>query len=288
MPSDPIKNAACSSPQDAGRTWRKTLYVDDQHGAVGLEMDPHQASIVYAGLWKFDRKPWTFTSGSDGGGVFKSQDGGLTWGKLTAGVPQLLGRVSIRIAPADSQTVWLLAESKEGTLFRSRDGGEHFEIVSTDRELIGRAYYFTDMRVASDSPDHLLVLADALLESKDGGKSFKRVSASVHGDVHALWIDPKDTRHWWQGHDGGLAESHDAGAHWEQVNNLALAQLYHVSTDNQKPFYNVFVGMQDDGLWIGPSRTREPAGIFNDDWRMINAFTGFNAIADTDQPDVVF
>ena len=273
--------------QDGGATWRKTLYVDDKHGAVGLEMDLHNPAIMYAGMWKFDRKPWTYTSGSENGGVFKSQDGGLTWRKLTAGLPSLLGRVSVKVSAANSQNVWLLAESNEGTLFRSRDGGEHFEKVSAERELVGRAYYFTDMRVAPDSDDHIMVLADALLESRDGGKTFKRMSPTVHGDLHALWIDPTDSRHLWQGNDGGLAETRDAGAHWEQVNNIALGQLYHVSADNRKPFYNVTVGMQDDGLWTGPSRTREPAGIFNDDWRMVNAFSGFNSLADPDQPDVL-
>jgi photosystem II stability/assembly factor-like uncharacterized protein len=273
--------------QDGGLTWHKTLYLDDRHGAVGLEIDPHNPPVMYAGLWKFDRKPWTYTSGSENGGVFKSQDGGLTWRKLTAGLPKLLGRVSVRVAPSNPQTVWLLAESNEGTLFRSRDGGEHFEKISDERELVGRAYYFTDMRVMPDSEDHIGVLADALLESNNGGKSFKRMSPGVHGDLHSFWIDPADSRHFWQGNDGGLAETRDAGAHWEQVNNIALGQLYHVSADSRKPFYNVTVGMQDDGLWTGPSRTREPAGIFNDDWRMINAFTGFNSLADPDDPDLI-
>ena len=272
---------------DGGATWQKTLYVDADHGAVGLDLDPADPKIAFAGLWHFDRKPWTYTSGDEKGGVFKSTDGGLTWRKLTNGLPSLLGRVGIKVAPTNSKEVYVLAESKEGTLFRSHDGGEKFERVSDERELVGRAYYFTDMRVAPDSADHIMVLADALLESKDGGQSFRRMSPRVHGDMHALWIDPKDPRRIWQGNDGGLAVTHDAGRTWEQINNIPLGELYHASADDRTPFYNVSVGMQDDGAWTGPSQTREPAGIFNDDWRMLTAYTGFNTLADPSDPDVI-
>lgn len=273
--------------EDGGRSWKKTLFIDNEHGAVGLELDPAHPDVLYAGMWRFDRKPWTYTSGSEKGGVFRSADGGATWQKLGGGLPTLLGRVSIKVAPVDPRIVYVIAESKEGTLFRSHDGGATFETVSKDRELVGRAYYFTDLRVAPDSPDHIFVLADQLLESHDGGRHFSRASPSVHGDLHALWIDPTDGHRLWQGNDGGLAVSYDAGSHWEQVNNLPLSQLYHVSTDNRAPFYHVTVGMQDDGSWTGPSRTAEPAGIFNDDWRMVNGFTGFAALSDPDNPDLL-
>src|SRR5436309_2884782 len=83
---------------------------------------------------------------------------------------------------------------------------------------------------------------------------------------HAMGIDVKDPRRIWQGNDGGLAVTYDGGHHWEQINNIPLGQFYHVSADSRQPFYNVTVGMQDNGIWTGPSRTREPAGIFNDDW----------------------
>ena len=198
-----------------------------------------------------------------------------------------MGRISVKVSPRNSKVVYVLAESKEGTLFRSRDGGETFEKLSSDRELIGRAYYFTDLRAAPDDENHVIVLSDALLESRDGGQHFSRIAASVHGDLHALWIDEKDPRRMWEGNDGGLAVTYDAGHHWEQVNNIPLGQFYHASADNRKPFYPSRSGMQDNGSWTGPSRTREPAGIFNDDWRMLNPFTGFNSLADPDDPDVV-
>jgi photosystem II stability/assembly factor-like uncharacterized protein len=273
--------------RDGGRTWQKTLYIDANHGASDLDMDPADSSILYAGMWHFDRKPWTYISGSEQGGIFKSTDGGTTWRKVTAGLPRLMGRIGIKVAPSHPEIVYAITESKEGTLYRSNDRGATFEKLSSDRELVGRAYYFSDLRVSPENENHIFVLSDALLESSDAGKHFRRVSSSVHGDLHALWIDPKDPRRIWQGNDGGLAVTYDAGRHWEQVNNIALGQFYQVSTDQRHPFYNVTAGMQDNGTWTGPSRTREPAGSFNDDWRMVNPIVGFHSLSDPDHPELL-
>lgn len=286
-PFGPNKERGVFVTQDGGQTWNKTLYLDAEHGAVGLDLDPTNPKVVYAGMWKFDRKPWTYTSGDEEGGVFKSVDGGLTWSKLTNGLPKLMGRIGVKVAPSNPNVVYVIAETKEGTLFRSTDAGQSFTRLSDDRELVGRAYYFTDMRVSPENENHIMVLADALLESTDAGQHFRRMSPGIHGDLHALWIDPKDPRRIWQGNDGGLAVTYDGGAHWQQVNNIPLGQFYHASADNRQPFYNVMVGMQDNGSWVGPSRTREPSGIFNDDWRMVNPYTGFNSLSETDDPDVI-
>lgn len=273
--------------EDGGRSWRKTLYIDEEHGAADVDLDPSNPKIVYAGMWHFDRKPWTYTSGSEKGGVFQSVDGGATWKRLTNGLPKLMGRIGVKVAPSNPNVVYVIAESKEGTLFRSDDRGASFKQISDDRELIGRGYYFTDMRVVPDAVDHLMVLADALLESKDGGKHFRRASPSVHGDEHALWIDPKNPQRMWQGNDGGLAVTYDGAQHWEQINNIPLGQFYRVSADDRQPFYQLTAGMQDNGMWTGPSRTRELAGIFNDDWRMVTTFVGFGSLSDPDNPDIL-
>ena len=273
--------------EDGGHTWRKTLFIDDQHGAADLEIDPSDPRVLYAAMWRFDRKPWTYTSGSDKGGLFQSADGGRTWKKLTVGLPKLMGRIGVKVAPSDPNRVYIVAESREGTLFRSNDRAAIFTRLSTERELVGRGYYYCDLRVAPNDANRIYVLSDALMQSDDAGKSFRRISPSVHGDLHALWIDPKDPRRIWEGSDGGLAVSYDRGANWEQINNIPLGQFYHVSADHRAPFYNVTGGLQDNGSWTGPSRTREPAGIFNDDWRMVNGMVGFNSLSDPDNPDIL-
>ena len=286
-PFGPNEERGVFATGDGGKTWRKSLYIDAEHGAADLEMDPSDPNTLYAGMWKFDRKPWTYSSGSEKGGVYRSSDAGKTWKKLTTGLPALMGRIGVKVAPSDPKTVYVVAETKEGSLFRSSDHGDTFTTVSSERDLVGRGYYFCDLRVAPDRADRVFVLADALLQSDDGGKEFRRVAQKVHGDQHAMWIDPKDPRRMWLGSDGGLAVTYDGAAHWEQVNNIPLGQFYRVSTDSKQPFYNVMGGLQDNGSWIGPSRTREPGGIFNDDWRAISGIVGFTVLSDSEDPDIV-
>ena len=126
---------------DGGKTWTKTLYIDREHGVSDLEIDPTNPNILYAGMWSFERKPWTFRSGSEKGGVFKSLDGGRTWNKLTSGLPKLLGRIGVRVAPSNPNVVYVIVESKEGTLYRSDDRGETFKQVSKQTNIVSRGFY---------------------------------------------------------------------------------------------------------------------------------------------------
>jgi photosystem II stability/assembly factor-like uncharacterized protein len=272
---------------DAGRTWQKVLYLDERNGASDLDIDPSNPDVIFAGMWQFDRKPWRYDSGGITGGLFKSSDGGKTWKKISRGLPALMGRIGVKVAPSNPRIVYVVAESKEGSLFRSQDGGETFEVVNKDRGLTTRGYYYCDLRVDPKDENRVYVLEGSLEVSTDGGKTFSRIGGSVHGDLQALWIDPQDPARMWQGSDGGLASSWDMGQTWQHVSNISLGQFYHVYADNRKPFYSVAGGTQDNGTWIGPSQTREPSGILNDDWRMISTIVGFNVLSDPDDPDIV-
>ncbi len=272
---------------DGGQTWKKTLYLDDTHGASDIDLDPSNPAVVFAGMWRFDRKPWRYDSGDTKGGLFKSADGGQTWKKVTAGLPQLMGRVGVKVAPSNPKVVYVIAETREGTLFRSRDGGETFETVSTDKSLVSRGYYYCDLRVDPKDENRVYVLEGGLMVSNDGGKSFDRIGGSVHGDLQALWIDPADPKRMWQGSDGGLASTWDGGQTWDHVASISLGQFYRVSADDRKPFYQISGGTQDNGTWTGPSRTHEASGILNDEWRMVSSIVGFNALSDSDDPDIL-
>jgi photosystem II stability/assembly factor-like uncharacterized protein len=129
---------------DGGKTWQKVLSIDEYHGAADLDVDPSNPNILYAAMWRFERKPWTFTSGSEKGGVFRSTDGGRTWKKLENGLPKLMGRIGVKVAPSNPNVVYVIAESNEGTLFRSDDRGETFERVSSENAIVSRGFYYTD------------------------------------------------------------------------------------------------------------------------------------------------
>jgi photosystem II stability/assembly factor-like uncharacterized protein len=271
---------------DGGKTWTKTLYIDREHGVSDLEMDANNPNVLYAGMWSFERKPWTHRSGSEKGGLYKSIDGGRTWNKLTNGLPKLIGRIGVRAAPSNSNVVYAILEAKEGTLYRSDDRGETFRQVSKNERIVSRGFYYTRVRVDPTNENHVYAVASTLFESIDGGRTFKSITGRTHIDYHAFWQDPKSPKRIWQGNDGGIAVSYDGGETWEPVYNIPLGQFYQIHADNRLPFYYVMGGLQDNGAWSGPSRTREPAGIMNDDWRMISFGDGFYVINHADQPEL--
>lgn len=272
--------------RDGGKTWKKVLYVDEKHGVSDMDIDHNNPNVLYAGLWRFERKPWTFTSGSEQGGVYRSVDGGLTWKKLTHGLPRLIGRIGVKVSRSRSEIVYVIAESHEGTLFRSEDRGDTFRTVSKDRQIVSRGFYYTDLRVDPTDENRIYAVASRLFLSIDGGKNFEHISPTTHVDYHALWIDPEDPDRLWQGQDGGVAVSYDRGKSWEYVNNFPVGQFYQIYADEREPFYYVGGGLQDNGTWYGPSRNREPSGILNDDWRMISFGDGFFIVSHPEDPEV--
>jgi len=272
--------------RDGGKSWEKTLYKDEWHGISDMDINQKNPNILFAGLWRFVRKPWTFESGDKGGGVFRSVDGGRTWSKVTEGLPELIGRIGIKIAPSNPDVVYAMTESPEGTLYRSDDGGKSFRRVSEDKQIVSRGFYYTDLRVDPVDENRVYAVSSRLHVSIDGGKTFRRISSSTHVDFHALWIDPENPGRMWQGQDGGIAVSYDRGANWDYVNNICAAQFYQIYADNREPFYYVGGGLQDNGVWYGPSRNKETFGILKADWRMISFGDGFHVTCHPDNPDL--
>jgi len=271
---------------DGGKTWNKTLYLDPDHGVADMDIDPSNPNIVYAAMWKFRRTPWGHTSGDEKGGLFRSIDGGRTWKKLEGGLPKLVGRIGVAVAQSNPSVVYAITEAKEGTLWRSDDRGETWRNVSKQTSIVSRGFYYTHVRVDPTNENRVYAVASQLFLSVDGGRTFRNVTGRQHVDFHALWIDAKQPRRVWAGQDGGATVTYDGGESWEYVNNAAWGQFYQIHADNRQPFYYVMGGLQDNGTWTGPSRTREPVGIQNDDWRMISFGDGFYVLNHPDDPDI--
>jgi photosystem II stability/assembly factor-like uncharacterized protein len=175
---------------------------------------------------------------------------------------------------------------QSGGVFMSKDSGETWTRVNS---LNPRPFYFSNIRCDPNNDKVVYVLGDVQLwRSDNSGANFTASPASgVHPDMHALWIDPKDSRHMLIGCDGGFYATFDHGTTWDHLNILALGQFYHICVDNRKP-YNIYGGLQDNGCWGGPSRTLRSIGPVNDDWLFLNGGDGFVCRVDPFDPDIVY
>lgn len=270
---------------DGGESWKKVLYIDADHGCADMDIDQHNPNILYATMWKFLRRPWMFTSGSEKTGVFRSLDGGRTWTQLKAGLPKNFGRVGVRVAASNSNVVYVVGESNEGTLFRSDDRGDHFRMMSKDPAVVGRGLYYSHVTVDPTDENRVYSIGMQLMTTIDAGHTWRRIANGIHGDYHTVWVDPKDPNRVWIGEDGGMAVSYDRAATWEAVLNVPTGQYYQVYADNRWPFYYLSGGLQDNGSWSGPSRTAT-GSIGNSDWRNVSGGDGFHVIDSLDDPEI--
>ncbi|MGZ5503122.1 MAG: WD40/YVTN/BNR-like repeat-containing protein [Chthoniobacterales bacterium] len=240
---------------DGGKTWAKVLYKDENTGAIDLAMDPHNPNVVFAAMWQARRQPWNFSSGGSGSGLYRSEDGGVTWKQLQGnGLPDgILGRIGISVSGADSNRIYASIEAKEGGIFRSEDGGEKWTRVNEDGRFRQRAWYFSKVYADPKSPDTVYLLNTGAFRSVDGGKTFTLLPAR-HGDHHGLWIDPENPQRLGNANDGGASVSMDGGKTWTTQGNQPTAQFYHVAVDNAFP-YHIYGAQQDNSNVCIASRT---------------------------------
>lgn len=279
---------------DGGRTWRRILYRDTLTGCSDVDIDPDNANIVYAGMYTHQRWPWFFTSGGGETALYKSSDGGETWTRLsgpgnTRGLPRTpMDRIGVAVHRANPDIVYMITETvDEGELWRSEDAGATWQMVSRDRNINFRPFYYADIRVDPRNPNVVYALSGGLYKSEDGGRTFRTIGQGVHGDHQAMWIDPTDPDYIVEGSDGGWQVSYDAGRTWDVPNTVPFTQFYHVNYDMEKP-YNLCGGLQDNGHWCGPSRTLSPEGNRKNAWVTISGGDGFFAVPDLARPWLVY
>lgn len=240
--------------KDGGCTWEKVLFISEKTGAVDLEFSPGNPDIIYACMWRAERKPWTIISGGEEGGLFKSSDGGDTWKQITNGLPSgLRGKSDLAVSPADPKRVYVLMEApkSQGGLYRSDDWGESFSLVSTYERLLARPFYYCNIDADPSDADIVYSNAESFNKSTDGGKTWRRLS-TPHGDNHDMWINPDNPDIFIQSNDGGSNITIDGGKSWSTQYNQPTAELYQVAVDDQFPYW-VYAGQQDNSTIMVPS-----------------------------------
>jgi len=282
---------------DGGKSWNKILKgVNLSTGCSMMTMSSRDSKTLFAGMWDFRRKGWTFRSGGDsptapsGSGMFMTTDGGANWmdldQKSAKGLPaKPWGRVAVTIAPSNPNVVYALIESTSSALYRSDDGGKSWARGDASNLMVWRPFYFANLVVDPKNENKVYKPDLGMIMSEDGGKSFSGVSNGMHGDVHDVWVDPDNTNHLISGDDGGIWYSYDGGNNWWKGNNLPISQFYHVSVDNADP-YHVYGGVQDNSDWVGDSAY--PGGISNSRWENLGGGDGFFVFPDPADPDYAY
>ena len=284
---------------DGGKSWQHVLAVNDKTGCSDLAIDPQDPNTLFAGMWPVQIHPWSLDSGGPGGGVYVTHDGGATWRKLAGhGLPPAdrpVGKVAVAIAQSNPSRVYALVQDTQPCLYRSDDGGQTWTLVSHDHLMMQRDSYYVRFGVSPTDPDKLYFLSPNYVISLDGGKTFIPPGAdnfaTAGGDNHDIWIDPTNANRVTVANDAGASISLDGSRSFEHI-RLPIAQVYHVTTDDQIP-YNVYGNIQDSSSFRGPSNSLGfgefgGAGISAADFKQVGGCESGFATPDPANPDIVW
>jgi photosystem II stability/assembly factor-like uncharacterized protein len=275
---------------DGGKNWSKVLHISNHTGVADVALDPRNPDWLYAASFQRERRAWSYVAGGPEGAIFRSTDAGKSWTKLTNGLPRGdMGRIGLSVCASQPDTVYAVVEAmpaERGT-YRSDDRGASWERRNPE---VGTRAGYGQIRCDPIAPDRVYVLDVRTVVSNDGGRTFpvQLTGPGVHGDEHALWIQPKDSDHLILGTDGGLYFSYDRGRSWDFMEHLPVAQFYTVAVDLQAPFYYVYGGTQDNASYGGPSGTRNVDGITNHDWFKTMDGDGFYVAVDPTDSNVIY
>ena len=245
-PFSPTPERGIYRSEDGGENWELVLHVDETTGASDLAMDRTNPRILYASMWDHQREPWYIRSGGPGSGFWKSTDGGDTWEEINQGLPEMMGKTAIDVSPADPDRVWALIEADADVdgVYRSDDGGKTWALMSSERELRGRAWYYVEIYADPEDRETVYVMNSPFLRSIDGGRTWETIR-TPHVDHHDLWINPFDNQVMITANDGGGTISFNGGETWSTQENQPTAQIYRLTVDNQFP-YRLYGGQQDN------------------------------------------
>jgi len=272
---------------DGGRTWKKVLYIDENTGVIDLAINRENPFVLYAAAYEKYRYPWHFESGGPESAIYKTEDGGGNWRRLTRGLPQgKVGRIGLDIYHRDPNVLYAVFENCDlrppteeeaeqdrsrgidpqnreigGEVYRTDDAGETWIKMNSVQDNVGgkAAYSFNQIRIDPNDDQRVFVTTISLASSDDGGRTWsdidwppRKMFSSAFGDIRTLWIDPQNSNRILMGSDGGVYISYDGGGTCDYYDNLPMAQYYAVAVDMEEP-YNIYGGLQCHDNWKVPS-----------------------------------
>jgi photosystem II stability/assembly factor-like uncharacterized protein len=273
---------------DGGTTWAKSFFVGKTAGVADLSMDPSAPGVLYAAVWDSIRHPWSLRQFGPASGIYKSSDGGDHWSRASQGLPGKIGKIGVA-ASSHHHRVYAIVQAdpnSQSGLYRSDDSGLHWKLVNSDPRLTLRAFYYTKIFADPTNPDGLWIPNLSLYRTSDGGKTFKPVPDTTHGDHHELWINPQMPRIVAEANDGGASISLDDGQSWSTVDNQPTGQFYRLSTDNGFA-YRIYSAQQDNSTVAILSRSTGP-GIGVHDWNSVGGAESSFIALDPAHPDLVY
>ncbi len=274
---------------DGGKTWTKVLNISKYTGVNNVVIDLKNPDVMYATSEQRRRHVHIRIGGGPESNIWKSTDSGKTWRKLTNGIPSVdKGGIGIAISPVNHNIIYAMVEAQmnKGGFFKSTDQGESWKKMS-DYNTSGQ--YYCEIVCSPTDVNTIYSTETYSKVSHDAGKTWTKIGNNKrHVDDHAIWIDPSDVSHFFIGGDGGVYESFDNGKTFIHKTNLPVTQFYRVAVDNDKPFYNIYGGTQDNNSFGGPSQTIYADGIAQDDWTYTLGGDGYWQAIDPTNPDIVY
>jgi len=292
-PYGPNKERGVYRSMDGGKTLEQVLYIDENTGAVQVQIDPNHPNIVFATLWAARQGPWENGAwNGEASGLYKSTDGGTTWRKIDKGFPTTkedgLGRIGFTIAQSNSTRMYATVDSeKKGGVYRSDDSGESWYLLSEDPRYWGRGSDFAEVKTDPTNENIVYSANVVMWKSVDGGKNWTGLKGAPGGDdYHRFWINPTNPKIIAVGLDQGGTITVNGGETFSSWYNQATAQFYHVSTDNAFP-YNVYGGQQESGS-VGIASRSNDGNITFREWHPVGVEEYGYVAADPLDPNIIY
>lgn len=277
---------------DGGKSWNKLLGDDEFTGATDLVIDPRDPDILYAATWQHHRTVAAYMGGGPKSALYRSDDGGKNWKKLSNGIPAgNLGKTGLAVSPINPDVVYAALEfnRRKGGVYRSENRGESWQKMSDAVSGGTGPHYYQELYASPHAFDRLYLCDVRIQVSDDGGKTFRQMKEEhKHSDNHSIAFRADDPEYLLIGTDGGIYESFDLAENWRFIENLPITQFYKVAVDDKEPFYTVYGGTQDNNTQGGPSRTDNATGIRNHDWEVVLFADGHQPATEPGNPDIMY